>query len=111
MSPEVREAFRVELADFLKSSGLIIVPKTVFESTLVNGIPRDVYRANIIKKPLLSCKEIADAHLWGPIGKHAVKAILKKEKLEDHLVRVNGTIKLPRSIVRNIALQRGCAVG
>lgn len=97
--------------DYLEKRGLIIVPKTVLEARQVNGIPLEEYRYRIMQRPWLSAKEISDAKLWGDIGKHAVKHIIKKEVPQEEIVFFNGTKKIPRGIVRNIAIARGCATG
>jgi len=94
--------------EHLKKEDLIIVPRKAFEARLVQGMELSEYRKILVNKPMLSLKEIADGQLWGVIGKGAVKVIVKKEVPVSKLTRLhNGTIKVPREVVRNIAIARG----
>lgn len=98
-------------AAYLEKRNLVIVPKSLVEQHLVNGVPLENYRSQILRRNLISLLEISRAQLWGPITKKAVMYIVRKEVPEADQVNCSGVIKIPRSIVRNIALQRGYAVG
>ena len=100
-----------ELVAYLKREDMVIAPRSMVIPAMVNGVPIPEYRNRVLQKPYLSALEISNAQLWGPIGKHAVKNVIKKEVPKEEIKKFKNTIKIPRSIVRNIALQRGCATG
>lgn len=93
----VRELFPVFIEE-LKSEGLIIVPESYVAKNL---------QQKYLRKKSLTFKEIADANLWGDIGKSRVEAIAKEELIPHEKFKDGNKWKVHRSAVERIGKNRG----
>lgn len=102
-----------DFMEYLKSEGYVIAPRSVKDQMMVKNIPIETYRNRILRKNLLSALEISNGQVWGPIGKAAVKKIIKNRVPEDSQVTIGsqGTIKIPLKMVKSIAIDRGYSWG
>lgn len=96
-----------DFINLLKSEGLVIVPRTVFEKNVVSGIPFEDFQRRILRKKMMSCAEISDAKLWGDVGQKAVYRIIKDNISEEDIFKYKNKIKIPRELVISIAASRG----
>lgn len=108
---KIPEDLMLNAKDFmrlLKEQGMVIGPRTVFESNLVDGIPLEQFRERVMRKKLLTTSDVSKAQLWGKIGRKAVTAIVRNQIDEKDILRLeNGYIRIPREVVRSIAASRG----
>lgn len=96
-----------DFMQMLKDEGLVIGPRTVFESDKVEGVPFQEYRERIKRRKLISFSEISKAKLWGEIGQKQVYNIAKKELPSSDFATIDNRLKIPRETVKSIAVARG----
>lgn len=103
----------VNISDFideLKSKGLVIAPEVLVQEGLKSRT-KDRLRRRALSKKALSYKEIADAELWGTIGKQAVKLAAENNAKQYEILEVSwGKKKVKKLIIAaviRIAKQRG----
>jgi hypothetical protein len=88
-----------ELVSYMKKEGLVWAKETDLKPLKL--------KERYMRKKSLTYKEIADAHLWGDIGKKAVEAIAKKELQPHEKFKAGIAFKIHRSAVERIAKNRG----
>ena len=93
----VRELFPVFIEE-LKSEGLIIVPESYVAKNL---------QQKYLRKKSLTFREIADANLWGDIGKSRVEAIAKEELTPHEKFKDGNKWKVHVAAVERIGKNRG----
>lgn len=95
------------LVNRLKREGLIVVPQKQWEERLIDGLTLSAYRKKVMSQLWLSFSEISKAQLWGAIGQKRVYTIAKEMADPAKMLRMEGIIKIHRSQVKTIQVQRG----
>lgn len=93
--------------DHLKREDLVIVPRSDYESTLIDGLTLPAYRRKILAKTWITFSEISKAKLWGDIGQKAVYTIALKECDAEKILKKKRVWKLHKIEVKRIMRLRG----
>ena len=95
---DVRE-FSEYFVQYLREQDLVIMPRQIGEAERL--------RESYLRKKSLTYKEIADANLWGDIGKKAVETIAKRQVQQHAIFQRGNTFRIMISEVERIARNRG----
>lgn len=91
-----------ELIDALKREGLVLVPAAVADR-YIKDKDLEHLQKEALKLPALTYKQIADAKLWGDIGKMMVSKIASAHKKPGEVFVLGNKHKVTRDGVMRIA--------